>query len=98
LRASYAVFRGDAGYDNPQPTAIALFQQCKRESCVMSKCVGFLKQLGRDEEGTALIEYTILLGLIAMATITTAILVGNWVSGHWTTLCANLNSISAGCS
>jgi pilus assembly protein Flp/PilA len=53
----------------------------------MSKCVEFLKQLGRDEEGTALVEYTILLGLIAVAVIATAITVGAWVSGQWSTLC-----------
>jgi pilus assembly protein Flp/PilA len=61
----------------------------------MSKCLNFLKQLGRDEEGTALIEYTILLGLIAIAVITAALAIGGWVSTQWSTLCSDLSGKGA---
>jgi pilus assembly protein Flp/PilA len=53
----------------------------------MRKATEFLKRLGRDEEGTALIEYTILLGVIAVAVITSAVTIGAWVTGKWSTLC-----------
>jgi pilus assembly protein Flp/PilA len=62
----------------------------------MRKCVDFLKQLGRDEEGTALIEYTILLGVIAVAVIGVAVAIGTWVSGQWSALCTGISGSGAG--
>ena len=56
----------------------------------MRKYVELLKQLGRDEEGTALLEYTILLGIVALAAITAAVAIGGWVGPRWTTFCNNL--------
>jgi len=49
-----------------------------------------LKQFRDDENGAAMVEYTILLGMITVAVIATIILVGNWVVGRWTTLQAAL--------
>lgn len=46
----------------------------------------FLTRFGRDEEGAALIEYTVLLGIMLVAVIATIILVGTWISGQWTAL------------
>ena len=46
--------------------------------------------LRRDEEGAALIEYTVLLGIMLVAVIATIILVGAWIKGEWTTLQAAL--------
>ncbi len=60
----------------------------------MSKFVRFLDGIRKDEEGAALIEYTMLLGLIVAAVVVTVGLIGTWVSGQWTTLCKNLG---AGC-
>jgi pilus assembly protein Flp/PilA len=60
----------------------------------MKNCIDFMVRLGRDEEGTALLEYTMLLGLIAVAVITAAIAVGAWVGGRWGDLCASLNTAS----
>jgi len=57
----------------------------------MSKLVKLLNDVRKDEEGTALLEYTMLLGLIATVVITAAIAVGGWVSGRWTNLCGALN-------
>lgn len=44
----------------------------------------------REEDGAAMVEYTVLLGIITVATIATIILVGGWVSGKWGELNAAL--------
>jgi pilus assembly protein Flp/PilA len=43
-----------------------------------------------DEDGAALIEYTVLLGLLTVGVVATIGLVGTWVSGQWTALNAAL--------
>ena len=45
-----------------------------------------LSQFVREEDGAAMIEYTVLIGLITAATIALIIAVGLWVNGQWTTL------------
>ena len=50
-----------------------------------------LKRLARDEDGAALLEYTVLLALLLVATIGTITLVGGWISGKWTALNAALS-------
>jgi pilus assembly protein Flp/PilA len=52
----------------------------------MRKGLQVLKQLVKDEEGAALIEYTVLLGILVVAVIVTIVAVGNWVNGKWTAL------------
>ena len=52
----------------------------------MSKVRNIVQKLRRDEDGAALIEYTVLLGILIVAVIATITLVGTWVSGQWTTL------------
>jgi pilus assembly protein Flp/PilA len=54
--------------------------------CVMKKALELFRGLGRNEEGAALIEYTVLLGIMLVAVIATIVLVGAWISGQWTTL------------
>ena len=49
----------------------------------MQKLGNLLTRLRRDESGAAMVEYTILLGIITVATIATIILVGTWVGGQW---------------
>jgi pilus assembly protein Flp/PilA len=39
-----------------------------------------------DEDGAAMIEYSILIGIIAVATITAVISVGGWVTTQWAAL------------
>jgi pilus assembly protein Flp/PilA len=56
----------------------------------MRKIVNLVKQLKSDEEGAALIEYTVLLGILLVAVIVTIGLVGNWVNNEWTQLNAKL--------
>ena len=56
----------------------------------MRKFLGTLTKFGKDEEGAALIEYTVLLGILLVAVIATIILVGGWIGTQWTTLNAAL--------
>ena len=52
---------------------------------------GYIK-LRHDEDGAALIEYTVLLGIMLVAVIGTIVLVGEWIGDQWTTLNTNLAS------
>lgn len=56
----------------------------------MAKMLALVRQLKDDEGGAALIEYTVLLGIMLVAVIATIVLVGTWISGQWTTLEATL--------
>jgi pilus assembly protein Flp/PilA len=56
----------------------------------MSKALKLLNQVRKDEEGAALIEYTILLGVIAVAVIGFATTISGWISSQWGALCAKL--------
>ena len=55
----------------------------------------FSKDLARrfrkDEEGAALIEYTVLLGILVVAVIATIIAVGQWVNNKWSALQVQLS-------
>jgi len=52
----------------------------------MERAVQLIKKLCRDEEGAALVEYTVLLGVMLVAVIGTIVLVGGWVNTKWTAL------------
>jgi pilus assembly protein Flp/PilA len=56
----------------------------------MKKALGLIRGLRKDEEGAALIEYTVLLGIMLVAVIATIVLVGTWITGQWTALQAAL--------
>ena len=49
-----------------------------------------LNQLKKDEDGAALIEYTVLQAIVLIAGIATLTLVGTWINGRWTALQAAL--------
>ena len=53
---------------------------------------GFVYVLSRDERGATLVEYTILVGLLAVAVIVTIIFVGDWVENKWASLDSTLES------
>jgi pilus assembly protein Flp/PilA len=57
----------------------------------MRKGLQVLKKLVKDEEGAALIEYTVLLGILLVAGLATIVLVGNWVNLKWTALQGQLS-------
>ncbi len=46
----------------------------------------------KDEKGAALIEYSILIGIITAGVITIVIAVGAWVATQWNTLNVALNA------
>jgi pilus assembly protein Flp/PilA len=49
-----------------------------------------LDRFKNDEDGAALIEYTVLIGLMLVGVVITIGLVGTWVAGQWTALNAAL--------
>jgi pilus assembly protein Flp/PilA len=52
----------------------------------MKKALQLIRGVASDTEGAALIEYTVLLGIMLVAVIATIVLVGQWITGQWTTL------------
>jgi len=52
----------------------------------MSKLRVLASRLLREENGAALIEYSILIGLISAAVITIIVAVGAWIVTRWTNL------------
>src|SRR5688572_29671069 len=61
-------------------------QQNRVRGCVMSKITSLIGRLRRDEDGAALIEYTVLLGIMVVAVIATIIAVVGWINGQWSAL------------
>ncbi|BAV50564.1 pilin subunit [Mesorhizobium loti] len=61
----------------------------------MKKLMTMTRQFRDDENGAAMVEYTILLGIITVAVIATIITVGTWVAGRWTTLSTQLAAATA---
>jgi pilus assembly protein Flp/PilA len=57
----------------------------------MRKTWQLVKQFARDEEGAALVEYSVLLGVMLVAVIGTIVLVGGWINTKWTALLAALS-------
>jgi len=47
-------------------------------------------RLLRSEDGVTMLEYTILIGIITIAVITSVAFAGTWVSGKWNALTAVL--------
>jgi pilus assembly protein Flp/PilA len=54
------------------------------------KLVKLVGRLSEDEDGAALIEYTVLLGILLVTVISTIGLVGTWINNKWTALNASL--------
>jgi pilus assembly protein Flp/PilA len=52
----------------------------------MQTALRLAKRLSADEDGAALVEYTVLLGVMLVAVISTIVLVGGWVNTKWTAL------------
>ncbi len=53
---------------------------------------GLARALSRDERGATLVEYTILVGLLAATVILAITFVGGWVSDKWDSLDSTLES------
>lgn len=59
----------------------------------MKRAMQLIKKLREDEKGAALVEYTVLLGVMLVAVIGTITLVGGWINTKWTAL---LGALSGG--
>ena len=57
----------------------------------MSNALTLVRRLGKDEDGAALIEYTVLLGVLLVAVIAVIGSVGAWIGGQWSSLCKSLS-------
>jgi pilus assembly protein Flp/PilA len=62
----------------------------------MTKLLSVAKQFRDDEGGTAMVEYSILTGIIAGAAILAIIAVGLWVTGRFSGLCTKLDGAFGG--
>ncbi|RFB75532.1 Flp family type IVb pilin [Methylovirgula sp. 4M-Z18] len=51
-----------------------------------------MNKLGKDEDGAALVEYTVLLGILLVAVIATIVTVGGWISAKWAALSSGISS------
>ena len=49
----------------------------------MRQAAQWIKKLKDDEEGATLVEYTVLLGVMLVAVVSTIMLVGGWVNSKW---------------
>ena len=56
----------------------------------MHSLVKLMNQLKSDENGAALIEYTVLLGILLVAVIVIIGGVGKWISLEWASLSTNI--------
>lgn len=56
----------------------------------MTKLAKIAARFRSEDDGAAMVEYSVLIGIITAATIGLIILVGAWVTGAWTTLEAAL--------
>ena len=56
----------------------------------MMKLLNLTKRFAADEEGAALLEYTVLIGIMLVAVIAAIVSIGGWVSGKWNTLNTSL--------
>ena len=52
----------------------------------MRQAKQLIKRLKEDEKGAALVEYTVLLGVMLVAVISTIMLVGGWLNTKWAAL------------
>ncbi|WP_296740497.1 Flp family type IVb pilin [Mesorhizobium sp.] len=57
----------------------------------MKKLMTMARQFRDDDNGAAMVEYSILIGIIAGAAILAIVAIGGWVSGRFTGLCSILN-------
>jgi len=55
-----------------------------------------LKQFRDDDSGAAMVEYSILVGIVAAASILAILAIGGWVTGRFTGLCAALEASPLG--
>ncbi len=62
----------------------------------MTKLISMAQQFRDDEDGAAMVEYSILVGIIAAAAILAILAIGGWVTGRFGGLCDTLNGKAGG--
>jgi pilus assembly protein Flp/PilA len=62
----------------------------------MTKIFELAKMFRDDEDGAAMVEYSILIGIIAAASILIIIGIGLWVTGRFSGLCTAMNTSGVG--
>ncbi|BCG97034.1 Flp family type IVb pilin [Mesorhizobium sp. 131-2-1] len=62
----------------------------------MNKLMTMARQFRDDENGAAMVEYSILVGIIAGAAILAILAIGFWVTGRFTGLCTKLDGKAGG--
>jgi len=63
---------------------------------VMNRLASLAIRFKEEESGAAMVEYTVLLGIITVAVIAIIVGVGGWVTGRWTGLCGILDGTGGG--
>ncbi|MDX8463438.1 Flp family type IVb pilin [Mesorhizobium humile] len=58
----------------------------------MNKLMTMTRQFRDDENGAAMVEYSILIGIIAVAAITAIVGIGAYVTHQFATLCTTLKA------
>ena len=58
---------------------------------IKAKLTAMARELRDDTSGAEIVEYAVMIGLLTAAAIATIVLVGGWVAGEWSILCANIN-------
>lgn len=61
----------------------------------MKTILNSVRRFRDDEDGAAMVEYTILLGLITVATIGAVVFIGGWTSAQWGKLQTDLTGKGA---
>lgn len=62
----------------------------------MKKLMTMTRQFRDDENGAAMVEYSILVGIIAGAAILVIVGIGLWVNGRFNDLCNDLQASGIG--
>ena len=62
----------------------------------MKKLLSIAKSFRDEESGAAMVEYSILIGIIAVASIGFIIGIGGWVTGRFTGLCTAMDNSGIG--
>ncbi len=58
----------------------------------MRKALEIVRRFRDEEDGAAMIEYTVLLGIITVGVIATVVIIGGYLGNQWTALQTALQS------
>lgn len=60
----------------------------------MKKLASLARAFREEESGAAMIEYSILIGIISVSSIAVVVLIGGWVTNQFSGLCTALDAES----